>query len=81
MLVLKYILRCRAMIKNKFHPTDNDHVAHLGEIFWKIPVTPQVNTCDMRFILIIDGTPCLEREVQMISICHIVQWSGEAYFN
>ena len=71
------------MAKNKFNLTDNDHVIYLGEISWKVPVTPQVNTCETRFILIIDGSPCLEREVRMINICHIVtgfQWSGEALF-
>ena len=69
------------MTKNKFHPINNDHVIYLGEISWEVPVTPQVNTCDTQ--IKIDGSPCLEREVQMINICHIVtgfQWSGEAYF-
>ena len=31
-----------------------------------------MNTRDTRFILIVDGSPCLEREIRMINICHIV---------
>ena len=52
--------------------TENCHLTYLGEISWKVPVTPQVNTCDMQFILIVDGSPCLEREIRMINISHIV---------
>ena len=78
------VLHRRAMTKNKYHLTDNDHIIYLGEISWKVPVTPQVNSPDTQFISIIDGSSCLEREVQIINICHIVtgfQWSGEAFFN
>ena len=48
------------MTKNKFHLTDNYHVIYLGEISWKVSVTPQVNTHDMQFIIIVTGPAKIE---------------------
>ena len=32
------------MAKNKYHQTDKYHMIYLGEISWKVHVTPQVDT-------------------------------------